>query len=204
MALRFHERESGIQKYPNVDPASWAPCVSGFSDPMTAGSSCSTPTTNGGALRRGVATHGPHGASRRRARSPAERVRAHGPKVDLMINRGRDGMVNAGGAVSEGCSRECQWFVVCRSNTRRRRTLDGHRVSRTNDSEILFAWCARPKLRLRAGPATPHRNRAYGHETSPQGGRCSPVGCLGRRPQAQGAPNTTARPRWSGRTGRWR
>ena len=28
-----------------------------------------------------------------------------------MINRGRDGMVNAG-AVSEGCSRECQWFVV--------------------------------------------------------------------------------------------
>ena len=48
--------------------------------------------------------HGPHGASRRRARSPAERVRAR-PEVDLMINRGRDGMVNAG-AVSEGCSRE--------------------------------------------------------------------------------------------------
>ena len=47
--------------------------------------------------------HGPHGASRRRARSPAERVRAR-PEVDLMINRGRDGMVNAG-AVSEGCSR---------------------------------------------------------------------------------------------------
>ena len=47
--------------------------------------------------------HGPHGASRRRARSPAERVRAR-PEVDLMINRGRDGMVNAG-AVSEGCSK---------------------------------------------------------------------------------------------------
>ena len=38
--------------------------------------------------------HGPHGASRRRARSPAERVRAR-PEVDLMINRGRDGAVNA-------------------------------------------------------------------------------------------------------------
>ena len=57
--------------------------------------------------------HGPHGASRRRARSPAERVRAR-PEVDLMINRGRDGTVNAG-AVSEGCSRECQWPVVRRA-----------------------------------------------------------------------------------------
>ena len=56
MALRFHERESGIDKYPNVDPASWAPCVSDFSDPTTAGSSCSTPTTNGDVLRRGAAT----------------------------------------------------------------------------------------------------------------------------------------------------
>ena len=35
-----------------------------------------------------------------------------------MINRGRDGMVNAG-AVSAGCSKECQWFVECPSNTRR-------------------------------------------------------------------------------------
>ena len=56
MALRFHERESGIEKYPNVDPASWAPCVSDFSDPTTAGSSCSTPTTNCDVLRRGAAT----------------------------------------------------------------------------------------------------------------------------------------------------
>ena len=56
MALRFHERESGIGKYPNVDPALWAPCVSDFSDPTTAGSSCSTPTPNGGVLRRGAAT----------------------------------------------------------------------------------------------------------------------------------------------------
>ena len=56
--------------------------------------------------------------------------------------------------------------------------LDGHRVSRTHDSEICFACCARPKLGLRAGPATPHRNRAYGHETSPQRGCCSPVRCL--------------------------
>ena len=38
-----------------------------------------------------------------------------------MINRGRDGTVNAG-AVSEGCSKECQWFVGCRSDTRRRPT----------------------------------------------------------------------------------
>ena len=58
MALRFHERESGIDKYSTVDPASWAPCVSDFSDPTTAGlsSSCSTPTTNGDVLRRGAAT----------------------------------------------------------------------------------------------------------------------------------------------------
>ena len=62
--------------------------------------------------------HEPHGASRRRAHSPAERVRAR-PEVDLMINRGQDGVVNAG-AVREGCSKECQWFVVRRSNTRRR------------------------------------------------------------------------------------
>ena len=75
--------------------------------------------------------------------------------------------------------------------------LDGHRVSRTHDSEICFTSCARSKVGLRAGPATPHRNRAYGHETSPQRGCCSPVRCLDRRPQAQGAPNTTARPRWS-------
>ena len=40
-------------------------------------------------------------------------------------------------------------------------------------------------------PQPPHRNRAYGHGTSPQRGRCSPVRCLSRRPQAQGAPNTT-------------
>ena len=71
---------------------------------------------------------------------------------------------------------------------------DGHRVLRTADSETFFTSCARPKLGLRAGPATPHRNRAYGHETSPQRGCCSPVRCLDRRPQAQGAPNTTARP----------
>ena len=54
--MRFHERESGIGKYPNIDPASQASCVSGFSDPTTAGSSCSIPTTNGGVLRRGAVT----------------------------------------------------------------------------------------------------------------------------------------------------
>ena len=146
--------------------------------------------------------HGPHGASRRRARSPAERVRAR-PEVDLMINRGRDGTVNAG-AVSEGCSK------VYDSTSSALQTQGGdrpkqHRISRALEVEICFTWCARPKVGLRAGPATPHRNRAYGHETSPQrGGCCSPVRCLDRRPQAQGAPNTTARPRWSGRTGRWR
>ena len=46
--------------------------------------------------------HGPHGASRRRALSPAERVNAR-PEADLMINRGRGGMVNAG-AFSEGAT----------------------------------------------------------------------------------------------------
>ena len=54
--LRFHERESSIDNDPNIDLASWAPCVSDFSDPTTAGSPCSTPTTNGGVLRRGAAT----------------------------------------------------------------------------------------------------------------------------------------------------
>ena len=37
--------------------------------------------------------------------------------------------------------------------------------------EFCFTWCARPNRGLRAGPAPPHRNRAYGHETSPQRGR---------------------------------
>ena len=46
--------------------------------------------------------HGLHGESRRRARSPAERVRAR-PELDLMINGGRNGMVNAG-AVTEGAT----------------------------------------------------------------------------------------------------
>ena len=69
-------------------------------------------------------------------------------------------------------------YVERRSNTRRRPTqttphFKGARL------EICFTWCARPKLGLRAGPATPHRNRAYGHETSPQRGCCSPVRCLG-------------------------
>ena len=44
----------------------------------------------------------------------------------------------------------------------------GHRILTAHDSETFFTWCARPKVGLRAGPATPHRNRAYGHETSPQ------------------------------------
>ena len=56
MALRFLERESGIDQHPNVDQAPWAPCGSDFSDPMTAGSSCLTPTTKGGVLKRGSAT----------------------------------------------------------------------------------------------------------------------------------------------------
>ena len=33
--------------------------------------------------------------------------------------------------------------------------LDGHRVSRTPDSEICSTSCARPKLGLRADPQTP-------------------------------------------------
>ena len=31
----------------------------------------------------------------------------------------------------------------------------GHRILTAHDSEICFTWCARPKLGLRAGPATP-------------------------------------------------
>ena len=56
MALHFQERVSGIDKYPNVDPASWAPFFSDFSDPTTAESWSSTPTTNGNMLRRGAVT----------------------------------------------------------------------------------------------------------------------------------------------------
>ena len=102
---------------------------------------------------------------------------------------------------SEGCSKSVSGsssVVQTHGGDR----LKQHRVSRALDSENCFTWCARSKVGLRAGPATPHRNRAYGHETSPQRGCCSPVRCLDRRPQAQDAPNTTARPRWSGRTGR--
>ena len=145
--------------------------------------------------------HGPQGASRRRTRSPAERVRAR-PEVALMINRGRDGMVNAG-AVSEGAavfSEITSSAVQPHGGDRSHR----HRILTALDVLFGFTSCARPKLGLRAGAATPHRNRAYGHGTSPQRGCCSPVRYLDRRPQAQGAPNTTARPRWSGRTGRWR
>ena len=117
-----------------------------------------------------------------------------------MINRGRDGMVNAG-AVSEGAtvfSESTSSAVQPHGGDR----SHGHRILTALDVLFGFTWCARSKVGLRAGPATPHRNRAYGHETSPQRGCCSPVRCLDRRPQAQGAPNTTARPRWSGRTGR--
>ena len=80
--------------------------------------------------------HGPHGASRRRARSPAERVRAR-PEVDLMINRGRDGMVNAG-AVSEGCSRECQWFVE----------LSFKHTAETDSNNTAFQGQPTPKFAL--------------------------------------------------------
>ena len=46
--------------------------------------------------------------------------------------------------------------LSCVVQTRGGGGLDGHRVSRTHDSEICFTGCARPKLGLRAGPATPH------------------------------------------------
>ena len=120
-----------------------------------------------------------------------------------MINRGRDGMVNAG-AVSEGCSRECQWFVVCRSNTRRRADSTDTAFQGHTTPEICFTWCARPKLGLRAGPATPHRNRAYGHETSPQRGCCSPVAREVPRPAAStdGRKRKALRIRQRGRGGR--
>ena len=140
MALRFHERESGIGKYPNVDPASWAPCVSGFSDPTTAGSSCLTPTANGGVLRRGEAT------------DLMEQV-GDVLAAPLMITRGRDGMVNAG-AVSEGCSKvhdSTSGVLQTQGGDR----LKQHHISRTPGVETSFTWCARPNRGLRAGPAPP-------------------------------------------------
>ena len=89
--------------------------------------------------------HGPHGASRRRARSPAERVRAR-PEVDLMINRGRDGMVNAG-AVSEGFSKESSSGSSCAVQTHGGDRSHGHRILTAHDAEIFFTWCARPGRR---------------------------------------------------------
>ena len=77
-----------------------------------------------------------------------------------------------------------------------------HRILTAHELETGFTWCARAQRGLRSGPATPHPERAHGHETSPLRGRSSPVRCLDRRPQAQGAPTPTARPRWSGRTAR--
>ena len=77
-----------------------------------------------------------------------------------MINRGRDGTVNAG-AVSEGCSKDYDSTSgVLQTHGGDR--LKQHRISRTPEVKICFTSCARPKLGLRAGPATPHRNRAYG------------------------------------------
>ena len=73
-----------------------------------------------------------------------------------MINRGRDGMVNEC-AVSEGCSKECQWFVRCRSNARRRRTRRTPRFNSTwrnstqlNDNTIHFATEVRRALASRS------------------------------------------------------
>ena len=68
--------------------------------------------------------------------------------------------------------------------------------------ETSFASCARPKLGLRAEPATPHRNRAYGHETSPQHGRCSPVTREVPRPTAASRKRKALRVRQRGRGGR--
>ena len=62
--------------------------------------------------------------------------------------------------------------------------LDGHRASRTHDPEFCVTSCARTKLGLHPGPATPHRNRAYGHETSPLAAAWSFV--------ARGVPRSTA------------
>ena len=62
-----------------------------------------------------------------------------------------------------------------------RALLKQHRISRKPEVKTSFAWCARPNRGLRVGPPTPYNNRAYGHETSPQLSRWSPVRCLGRR-----------------------
>ena len=146
--------------------------------------------------------HGPHGPSRRRARSPAQRVRAR-PEVDVMANRGRDEANNTG-AVSEGCSKVYD-SRSCAVETRVGDRSHRHRILTAHELETGFTSCARTGNRLRSGPATPHPERAHGHETSPLRGRKSPVRCLDRRPQAQGAPTPTARPRWPGRTApsRW-
>ena len=69
--------------------------------------------------------HGPHCASRRRARSPAERVRAR-PEVDLVINRRRGRIINAG-AVSERAkvfSESTSSAIQARGGNRRHR----HRI----------------------------------------------------------------------------
>ena len=69
-----------------------------------------------------------------------------------MINRGRDGAVNAG-AVSEGAtvfSESTSSAVQPHGGDR----SHGHRILTAHDSEICFASCARPILGLRAPRGT--------------------------------------------------
>ena len=128
-------RESGIGKYPNGTPGVVGAVRLRFLGPDNR-RIIMVFNSDGELWRVEARGHGPHGATRRRARSPAERVRAR-PEVDLVVNRGRDGMVNAG-AVSDGCSEECQWFVWCASKTRRRRTRWTPRFKDTRLQNFLY------------------------------------------------------------------
>ena len=126
------------------------------------------------------------------------------PVLEAVCCSRGDGMVNAG-AVSEGCSNECQWLVMRRSNTRRR-PISRTPHSTAHDAEFCFASCARPNNQgLRAGPApSPPQSRLWARNLAAAWSFVARERFLGRRPQAQGALKTTARPRWLGRTACWR
>ena len=121
-----------------------------------------------------------------------------------MANRGRDEANNAG-ALSEGAKVFCE-SPACAVQTRGGGRSHQHPISTAHAENFIFPYFARAQRGLRSpGPATPpipppHLERAHGHEASPLRGRSLLVRCLDRRPQVQGAPTPTARPRWSGRT----
>ena len=108
---------------------------------------------------------------------------------------------------SRACSMRKPHFVVCGlwarnfgnfSPRARQAGLLSSAVARGTKTPRPQAWFIRFILAF----SRPHASHLLWSSWFIRRRRGSPVRCLDRRPQAQGAPNTTARLRWSGRTGR--